>query len=314
MGPIDRMNFAAFDLNLLRVFDALVRERSATRAGERIGLSQPAVSSALGRLRALLDDQLFVRRGAEMVPTPRAEALAPALRDALAQIERALTGDERFDPAKAERTYALLGADFFSLLVMPRLYAAVARQAPKVRLRLVDSARGDVERLLLEDGIDLALERPLSVPDWISSELMFVSPFVMVAAKAHPRIAAAGVAPGQPLPLDLFCTLPHAIRSIDGSMGGLMDEALAAQGRRREVVLALPHFHGVALAVAGSELIAALPVQFATAMAGELGLAVYAPPFPSPAPEIRMYWHSRHDRNPAHQWLRAQVQAVIADL
>src|SRR3954451_13086285 len=105
------MNFGAFDLNLLRVFDALMRERSVTRAGEQIGLSQPAVSQALNRLRALLDDQLFVRRGAEMLPTPRAEALGPAIRDALAQVEVALTGDRRFDPATAERAYTLIGAD-----------------------------------------------------------------------------------------------------------------------------------------------------------------------------------------------------------
>src|SRR5690606_29554037 len=150
--------------------------------------------------------------------------------------------------------------------------------------------------------------------DWVSSELMFASPFVIVAARDNARIAQTGVAPGAALPLDLFCALPQAIRSIDGSMGGLIDEALAQQGRRREVVLAVPHFQGVALAVAGSGLIAALPAQFARAMAEPLGLATYQPPFPSPAPEIRMYWHRRHDRNPAHRWLREQVQAVVADL
>lgn len=308
------MNFAAFDLNLLRVFDALARERSVTRAGEQVGLSQPAVSSALNRLRAILDDQLFVRRGAEMAPTPRAEALAPAVREALASLERALAGDARFDPAKAQRTFTLLGADFFSTLVIPRLHERIAAEAPGVRLRLLDTAFGDVERLLADDVLDLALERPMQLPDWVATQALFVSPFVLVATEDHPQIAAAGIAPGEALPLDLFCALPHAIRSVDGSLSGMVDEVLETAGRKRRVVLALPHFFAVARAVAAGHVIAALPRQFADAFAGQLGLAAYALPVPSPAPEIRMYWHSRHQKNPAHVWLRDLVVEVIAEL
>jgi DNA-binding transcriptional LysR family regulator len=308
------MNFGAFDLNLLRVFDALMRERSATRAGAQIGLSQPAVSQALNRLRGLLNDQLFVRRGPEMSPTPKAEALAPTIRNALAELERALSGDRTFDPAAAQRTYTILGADFVSLLIMPPLFARVSAAAPGVRLRLVDTALGEVERLLQEDAVDLAVERPLDVPGWISRERVFDSPFAIVASNANPRIAEAGVQPGEALPLDLFCTLPHALRSIDGSLSGWTDEALAAAGRERRVVLALPHFAAVVLAVGQSELIAAVPVQFARAAAAPLGLALYKAPLELSVPEISMYWHSRHDRNPAHQWLRDQVRAIVAGL
>ncbi|NEX92798.1 LysR family transcriptional regulator [Caulobacter sp. 17J65-9] len=304
------MNIAAFDLNLLRVFDALMRERSVTRAGERVGLSQPAVSAALGRLRAALQDQLFVRRGTEMVPTPRAEALAEPVRAALAQLETALGGDDRFDPAASTRTYTLMGADFFSTLVLPRLFERVRAEAPGVRLRLVDSARGEVDRLLQEDAIDLALERPLSTPSWISSERLFLSPFAVIAARSE----NVGARPGEAFPLDGFCALPQAIRSIDGSMSGLVDQALAEAGRTREVVLALPHFQSVALAVARGGLIACVPRQFADAVATELGLSVYLPPISVPVPEIKMYWRKRHDRNPAHAWLRARVLDVVADL
>lgn len=308
------MNFAAFDLNLLRVFDALMRERSVTRAGEQIGLSQPAVSQALTRLRALLDDQLFVRKGAEMAPTPRAEALAPAVREALSLVEQALCGDQGFDPGRAERTYTILGSDFVSMLVMPQLHARIAREAPKVRLRLVDTAWGPVERLLQEDALDFALERPLTLPDWVSREVLFVSPFAIVAARGHPAFQARGVAPGQAVPLDLFCETPQALRSIDGSLGGFTDEALAKVGRARRVTLALPHFAAVAEAVAQSELIAALPRQFAVAVADTLDLAVYEPPLPFGAPEISLYWHSRHDRNPAHRWIREHIRQVCAPL
>lgn len=312
MGPIRGMNFGAFDLNLLRVFDALMRERSVTRAGEQIGLSQPAVSQALNRLRGLLDDQLFVRRGSEMLPTPRADELAPVIRNALAEVERALTGDRRFDPATAQRSYTLIGADFVSLLVMPPLFARVSQAAPGVRIRLVDTARGEVERLLQEDAVDLAIEPALAVPEWVSRERLFDSPFLVIAARDNAELAAAGVAPGAAIPLDLFCRLPHALRTVDGTLSGWLDEALAQAGRERRVVLGLPHFAGVALAVSQSGLIAALPAQFARAAAEPLGLAIYRAPVAAGVPEISMYWHGRHDRNPAHQWLRGLVRDVVA--
>lgn len=310
MGAIRGMNFAAFDLNLLRVFDALMRERSVTRAGEQIGLSQPAVSQALNRLRALLDDQLFVRKGPEMAPTPRAEAIAPAVRSALSLVEAALTGDRGFDPSTASRTYTLTGSDFFSTLVMPELFGRLAAQGSGLRLRFMDSALGDVERLLQEDAIDMAVERPLTLPDWVSREVLFTSAFKVIAAKAHPDLVK--VEPGAPLPLDLFCRLPQALRSIDGTLSGWTDEALAAIGRERRVVLTLPQFHAVALAVAQTALIAVLPVQYAEGVADELGLSIYEPPVAMAAPEISMYWHARHDGNPAHRWLRDHLREITA--
>jgi DNA-binding transcriptional LysR family regulator len=309
MGPINTMNLNAVDLNLLRVFDALMRERSVTRAGEQIGLSQPAVSAALNRLRHLLGDQLFVRRGNDMVPTPRAEDLFGPIRMALAEIEKAFAGDAAFDPATAERTFTFMGADFFSMRLMPELTRRISTVAPGIVLRLLDSARGDVDRLLLEDAIDAALERPLQVPDWISSELLFRSPFVIIAARDNPTLAA--VTAGEPIPLDLFCAIPQAIRSIDGSLTGFVDAALASIGRSRRVVLALPHFHGLSLSVAASGLIAAVPKQAADMLAPPLGLAVYQPPIAVPVPEVRMYWHARHNDDPAHRWIRAEIQGAL---
>lgn len=301
------MNFAAFDLNLLRVFDALMKERSVTRAGDMIGLSQPAVSNALSRLRHALQDELFVRRGNDMIPTPRAEALAERIRDALTQVEQAIAGDVAFDAARAERIYTLMGADFFSMQVMPALSKQIGRMAPGIRLRLIDSGSGDVERLLRDNVIDAALERPLEMPDWISRQLLFRSPFVVIAARGHEAIRRAGIRPGERLPLALFCALPHALRSIDGSMTGSVDTALQKAGGARRVSLALPHFQGVALAVAEGHVIAAVPIQFAQAVAKSLRLEIYDPPVDVPAPEVRLYWHKRHDRNPAHRWLRDQI-------
>jgi len=306
------MNFVAFDLNLLRVFDALIRERSVTRAGRRIGLSQPAVSAALNRLRAILDDQLFVRAGAQMVPTPRAEDIAPAVAEALARVEAALFGDVRFDPATAERTFTLQGADFFSVLLMPALSRRVAAEAPGVRLRMLDTARGDIERLLRDDVIDISLEPLIAMPDWVASDHALHSPFLVVAAKDNPLLK--DVPPGAPIPLDLYCALPHAIRSIDGSMSGVLDEALARVGRSRRVVTALPNFQGVAMTVAATDLTASIPEQFARAVAEQMGLTLYAPPTPTAVPEIRMYWRRRNTANAAHAWLRGLVLEACAAL
>jgi DNA-binding transcriptional LysR family regulator len=305
------MSFAAFDLNLLRVFDALMRERSVTRAGALIGLSQPAVSNALARLRHALSDELFVRRGNDMVPTPRAEALAERVREALSQVEQALYGDARFDPASVERIFTLMGADFFSTLLMPGLAERIAAVAPGIALRMVDSAIGDVERLLRENVIDAALERPLDMPDWISRRPLFSSAFAVIAARDHKGLAKAGIAPGAAIPLGVFCALPHAIRSIDGGMSGAVDAALRKAGAERRVLLALPNFRGVGEAVALGRLIAAVPVQYARSVSKDLGLDIYRPPVEVPVPEIRLYWHKRHDRSPPHVWMREQIVAAI---
>jgi DNA-binding transcriptional LysR family regulator len=308
------MNFTAFDLNLLRVFDALMRERSATRAGERVGLSQPAVSAALARLRHALSDELFIRQVNEMVPTPRAMALAEPIRAALAEIEQALNCAARFDPADATHEFHLLGADFFSMLLMPKLSQAVARAAPGISLRFVDTGRGDIDRLLGEHVIDMALEGPLfEAPEWISRQVLFRSPFTIIAARGHAGLDAAGVSEGGVIPLDLFCELPQALRSTDGSTTGFVSDALARIGRKRRVVLTLPHFYGVGRAVARGGLIAAVPVQFARACAEELRLATYSAPIEIPEPDIFLFWHRRHDHDPAHSWLREQISAMVQE-
>ncbi len=308
------MNLNALDLNLVRVLDALLREKSVTRAGEQIGLSQPAVSAALNRLRHALNDQLFVRRGNDMVPTPRAESLAEPVRAALRGIERAFQSPADFDPAKLERTFTFMGADFFSMLLMPPFAARIAAVAPGVSFRFLDSAFGDVSKLLQDDRIDLALERPLEAAEWVSSAALFGSPFVIIAAKDNAALGRAGIAEGEEVPLDLFCALPHALRSIDGSMSGFTDDALSRMDRTRRVALALPHFQAVALAVAGGPYLAVVPTQFAVEVAKSLPIRIYRAPISIPSPSVRMYWHARRDEEPAHRWVREQILDEVAKL
>src|SRR5690606_14884534 len=154
----------------------------------------------------------------------------------------------------------------------------------------LDLARGDVTRLLQDDAVDMALLRELDLPDWISSVQLFRAPFALIASADNPAIA--GLAPGQVFPLDLFCQLPHAMHSFDGSMTGLVDEAMEQLGRTRSVTLALPHFQAVGLAVAGGRHIAAVPVQFAQPVRTEMNLVLFEPPFAVAVPNIRLYWHA----------------------
>jgi DNA-binding transcriptional LysR family regulator len=306
------MNFAAVDLNLLRVFDALMRERSATRAGERVGLSQPAISSALNRLRHITGDQLFVRESNRMVPTPQAQALIAPVQEALAQIEQALASVTKFDPAVSRRTFRLLGSDYFSTMLMPRLSARIADQAPGILLQLLDGGRSDIIRMLSDGLVDLALGPPVEETGWISRQVLFEGHLVAVAAAGHK--AFAGLQPGDVIPAHLFCELPHALCSIDGGITTSVDAALAAEGLSRRVALTLPHFHATALAVAEGRLIGSLPKHFAEAAAEWHGLVIYRLPVPVATMRLGLYWHRRYDDDQAHGWMRDQITAILGKL
>ena len=307
------MNFASLDLNLLRVFDALMQERSVTKAGERVGLSQPAVSSALNRLRHLVGDQLFVREGNMMVPTPRALSLAETVRDAMVRIDQALTEQAVFDPARSGRTFRLLGSDYFSTLLMPQLSVRVLAAAPNVLLQFLDGGPRAMPHVLTEGSIDLTMSPPVDIPEWAAFQFLFKSRLVAVAKAGHDALAQAGVAPGGTMPLDLFCALPQAICSTDGGLSTGLDSALGAIGRRRRVVLTLPHFQAIALAIAQGHVIGSLPVQFAHRVRDRLKLDVFELPVGFADMDMGMYWHRRYDRDSAHMWLREQVEAVLGE-
>ena len=306
------MNFAALDLNLLRVFDAMMLELSTVRAGERVGLSQPAVSSALGRLRQIIGDELFVRDGNRMVPTPRALALSESIRSALRQIEDALASAAPFDPATSRQSFMLLGSDYFSSLLMPRLARQIAPEAPGVTVQMLDHPSSEVLKLISDGFADAALDRELEVPEWIRRTTLFGSHMRCVAAKEHPLLAQHGVQPGARIPSELFCQIPQVMMSMDGGRTGIMDATLKRQGLARTVAMTVPHFQAVALAAASSTLIGSLPVHFARQAAATLPLELYLPPFDPPQLDVCLYWHRRLDRDAANIWLRAHIQRAVA--
>lgn len=309
---IDRMNLNTFDLNLLRVLDALLRERSVTRAGARIGLSQPAVSSALGRLRETLGDPLLIRRGQSMVPTDYARSLEDPLRELLDKAEGILAGPPAFDPSRANEVFRISGSDFFADVLMPVLVDRLAHVAPGVRVQLVDLVPGDHVGTLERYESDIALVPDEDLPGWVDRRPVFRSSFVAVARRDNARLL--DVPDGAVIPIDLFCALGHVLFSPQGKMSAMGDAALARIGRKRRVICTMPAFSGVAWTVSQSDHIALVPRQYGERFASELGLRVFKAPMPIDPAMITMVWHRRSTGAPAHRWLRTTVADILLPL
>lgn len=307
------MNFATFDLNLMRVLDAVLRDGSTVAAGQRLGLSQSAVSSALARLRHALGDDLFVRRGNRLVPTDYARSIALPLREELDRIEALFAAPRAFDPGAAQGTFRITASDFFAEMLMPQLGDLLRKQAPGIRVQLMDLVPTDYVESLERYRADLALIPDTELPAWVERAPLFHSSFAVIARRGHPALAA-GPAPGDTLPLDLFCALDHVLFSPEGNLQAMGDAALAAMGRRRNVAMTMPVFSGVCRAVAGSDLIALVPRQLALRLGPELGIDAYRPPMPIAAPLIIAVWHRRSRATPLHRWMRAQIFALMRKL
>lgn len=307
-------NFSRFDLNLLRVLDALLSEGSTVGAGHRLGMSQPAVSAALGRLRHALGDPLFIRQGQGLVPTSFAAGLELPLRAVLDDLEGVLTGGGEFDPGAAQLDFRISGTDFFATMLMPRLGARLQQEARGVRLQLVDLVPDHHVDALERQNIDIALLPGQPFPNWIAHEPLFRAKFAVVARQGHPALTAAGVAPGDVVPIEIFCALEHVLCSPDGRFHGIADAALAREGLSRRVVMSVPVFEGVLQVVAASDMIALFPRALAEHRTLGSGIATYASPLKIPPPVLCMIWHRRNNSAPAHLWLRSIVREILAPL
>ena len=308
------VNFRTFDLNLLRVLDALLDTGSTVGAAKRLHMSQPAISAALSRLRHALGDPIFVRHGRQLRPTDYALSLQEPLRDLLTRTEVLLSGPVGFDPSRAEQSLRLSGSDFFAELLIPKLADHLSHVAPYMRVQLVNLVPDSYISALEQFGVDLALLPLTDFPQWADHDVVFQSRFTVIARKDHPRLRHAGLVPGGVIPLDLFCDLGHVLFSPDGNLKAMGDAALATVGRERRVVMSLPVFSGVYNAVAASDLIALLPTALARAVAPRLGLDLYDAPMPVPTVPICMVWHRRLTHSPAQKWIRAQIRDILAPL
>ena len=309
---MDTPNFRTLDLNLLRVFDEVMAERSLTRAARNLSLTQPAVSNALRRLRDTLGDELVQRSGQGMAPTPRALAIWPAVREALRQLQESLVPNE-FVPGEATTTFVLAMADATAAELMPGLVGTLEQEAPGVSIRVVPLTTRDPRRLLDEETCDLAIGYfPSLLADLTASEQsgeplpfshqrLYDGEYVCVMRKDHPL--AAG-----PLTLSRFCAARHMLVSFSGRPYGFIDEALASLGRKRHVVLTVNQFFTAGRVVANSNLLTVLPRHFVrvTGIAEQLELRPL--PFDVSPVHVDAVWHRRSRQRSAHMWLR---QAVV---
>jgi DNA-binding transcriptional LysR family regulator len=304
------MSFLTLDLNLLRVFDAVMTEQNLTRAAGHLAMTQPAVSNAIKRLRESLGDELLIRTAYGVKPTPRAEALWPAVRQALASLEAAVT-PESFDVSKAHATFRLAMADATAALWLPSLMRSIETEAPNVNIRMVPLTTREPRPMLLRGDIDLAvgffpgvaaqLSSDVSSP--IRHERLYSGQYVCVMRKGHPLAA-------KELDMDSYCKANHLLVSFSGRAHGLVDEALAQLGRERRILLTVNQFFTAGKVVANSDLVTVLPKHLIASTGMKDALVWRELPFAMPAVHLDMLWHERDGRSPAHKWLRQHLEGM----
>ncbi len=302
------MNWRRLDLNLLVVFDAVMQERNATRAAEKLNMSQPAVSHALGRLRAALGDELFVRTPEGMEPTPQAEHLAPSVRQALADLGAALESNRTFEPQDVSRTFVVSLNNYGALVMAPSLAAVVAREAPLVTLDLRPSGTLAVAERLDRGEIDLALGSTGAPAERFCDVRLFEDRFACLLRQDHPAIGPSGKIDVQSL-----AALSHLEVSSTGEGTGFVDEELARLGLERRVVLRAPLLATIGI-LTQSDMVAVMTERAARAFAFKAPLQVLTLPFPSPTLPFAMLWHRRQEDHAAHRWLRGVVSRVARAL
>lgn len=304
------MDFHGIDLNLLAAFDALMSERSVTRAAARVRVSQPAMSAALSRLRKHFGDPLFLRSAEGLLPTPRARELGEPLSRALRQIETVFVKQPQFDPASASLTLTLGLSDYPACVLLPALVRRLAERAPGVSLSIqAFNDRDNAVELLDAGTVDAAIGVVPTYPDGrILTRPILEDEFVTILASAHPAARRGS------LDMKTFLSLQHVLVSPEGERHGHVDEALAQRGKRRTLALSLPHMFAAPLVVASTRMTATVMKRVALTSAAARKLALLAPPLPLPKIAFDLIWHRRADSHPAQKWLRESIASVAAAL
>jgi DNA-binding transcriptional LysR family regulator len=298
------MSWNAFDLNLLVVFNAVAQEKNFTRAGQRLGMSQPAVSHALARLRYALKDELFVRTPEGMQPTPRAERMAGPVRAALRELQVTVEPDE-FDASQTSRSYTIAANNYAARAVIPALARRMAKLAPSTVLEVRPIGALHLLDQLDAGGVDLALTTLIEGGDRFKCVGLLDDEYVAILSSDNP------VAAEPELSIEAFAALPHIAITSSGDDTHFIDDALADHGLARLVSAKVP-LHSLILMLIGSEALAVMPRRVAADLVAICPLTMRPLPFPSPRVSLSMIWHRRLDNHPAHRWLRGTLRAVAA--
>jgi DNA-binding transcriptional LysR family regulator len=296
-------NMRTFDLNLLRVLDAVLAEGQVSAAARRLNLSQPATSAALARLREALGDPLLLRSGNRMRMTPMAEALRPQVRRVLADIEQALRVPAGFDPAVSERSFRILANDYAATVVLAPLAGRLARSAPRVGLEILPFEDRFAERLAT-DEYDLAVRDGWAMRGWRRRESLFREDYVGLVRIGHPRLSRTPS-------LEEYLREGHVLVSPAGVVPGTVDQALAGLRRRRRVAITVPHFLAAPGIVAQTDFVVTLARRIAEPLAGAFELRRFPLPLRLPGFDLAMAWHARAETDDGVTWLKEQVRRTV---
>jgi DNA-binding transcriptional LysR family regulator len=296
-----------YDLNLLPIFVALMEERSVTRAAERVGMTQPALSNALSRLRLMLQDQLFIRERYGIQPTPVALELAPAIADALARLDDAVLGQQGFDPTQAERLFTIAPNGYVEFMLVPAIVARLQQVAPGIKLRLTPYGNDLGETGVVSGTTALVLGRIIDPPDNLVVQHLMDEGFACAVRADHPEI-------GDAMTREQFETLKHVNIMPPGRVRAGLFQALAQQQLKRDVAISVTNFFAVAEMIAVTDYCATLPSLICRRLMQDSRLKILPSPVDLGTFPVEMAWHVRYRHDPAHRWLRGLIQEVAMQL
>jgi DNA-binding transcriptional LysR family regulator len=307
IANINMADFNVVDLNLLRVFQAILEERSLTRAGQRLGLSQPAISYALGRLRSLFDDPLFVRTTDGMLPTPTAEQLAVPVGRAIASIREALRHGEQFDPQTSSRAFRLSMSDIGEQVFLPPICEKLQRVAPLVRLEAGQVPVADVEENLRLGQLDFAIGNLPTLKLTTNCAVLFHEAYVCMTRK-RPGL------PARQLSKQKFLEQSHVAVVSSESSHRTIDDSLRASGLHRRIALRVPHFTVIPQILQRTDWMVTLPYRVAKLFNESGQFLIYPLPVEIPEVEVTVHWHDTFDKDEGSRWFRELIIETLREL
>ncbi len=298
---------STLDLNLLVVFDAILKDRNITVAAQRVGLSQPAMSSALSRLRKTFGDPLFVRTGRGMQPTPYAQVLASPLQKACELVASSLEIGTAFNPVTSTRTFTFFMTDIGEVVLLPRLLGALETRAPDVRVKVLRVPERGAREAMAAGEVDIAVGLFPEFKAGFFQQRLYGDDFVCLASANHPQLAQMG----QPRK---FAQMRHAVATMAGTgHEAALEKAFAEARVRRRVVLDIPHFMAMPTIIAHTNYVVTVPRRLAMAVADYPHVSILEPPIPIPAFEIKQHWHERYHQDPASRWMRSLMAELFLE-
>ena len=301
------MDIKDIDLNLLAVFEALWGEKNVSLAARRIGLSQPAMSAALSRLRGVYKDPLFVRSPQGMVPTHKALSIEKPIREALAIVRTSFQEGEKFEPQDCEKKFQMAMTDWVSLKFLPRLIAILKKKAPSVGVTIYNLTPKQMHDMLLAGDLDLAITGQENYGSGKYQQTLYrAEEYRTIASSQHPKIR-------NHLSLEDFVAFPHILFSPQGKGLGDVDRALAKKKLKRKIALRIPYALSIPALIENTDFISTVPRSLAETFSSIAKIRVFMPPMSLPTHDLVQYWSQENHTNPAHEWFRSLVAEVFKE-